>query len=321
MEELSASECVEAVREFEKDEIDPAEFYKWYKLFIKVVKMIGVDHEKMYNELREKFDEEIDNLETIKRNVGNEKIEYVRSMARGMLCKENDIEMVDMYLQTIEREHKHTENKIEVECNMTIDVIDIWMERKKEKSVDEEQLLRYYRNELIASMQVKETPRDPRKKPLDLSRCKLKTLSNNSKIKTKTVKPIARVASKTIANNAPESNADPNSFVVEETNITNRKVEDDNVVANLLDAMLLPLIVEPHSPPAGVFADFNLADIVFPNEANEAKGKESEIYIPNNAKTVAVTNENERKKKRIPRGKGSSFAKLIQKLMIINDNE
>eukprot|EP00794_Sanderia_malayensis_P004899 gene4899-5542_t len=110
---------------------------------------------------------------------------------------------------------------------------------------------------------------DPRKKPLDLSRCKLKTLSNNSKIKTKTVKPIARVASKTIANNAPESKADPNSFVVEETNITNRKIEDENAVANLFDDMLLPLIDEPHSPPAGVFADFNPADIVFPNEANE----------------------------------------------------
>eukprot|EP00794_Sanderia_malayensis_P019607 gene19607-21539_t len=136
------------------------------------------------------------------------------------------------------------------------------------KSVDEEQLLRYYTNELIA-----------------------------------------------------KSNGDPNSFVVEETNITNRKVEDHNAVANLFDDMLLPLINEPHSPPAGVFADFNLADIVFPNEANEAEVKEREIYIPNNAKTVDVTNEDERKKKRTPRGKGSSFAKLIQKLMIINDNK
>eukprot|EP00794_Sanderia_malayensis_P014782 gene14782-16318_t len=134
-------------------------------------------------------------------------------------------------------------------------------------------------------IEVKETPRDPRKKSLDLSRCKLKTLSNNSKIKTKTVKPIARVASKTIANNAPESKKDPNSFVVEETNITNRKSEDENAVANLFDDMLLPLIDEP-TPPAGVFADFNLADIVFPNEANEAKVKESEIYIPKNEKTV-----------------------------------
>eukprot|EP00794_Sanderia_malayensis_P001594 gene1594-1760_t len=231
-------------------------------------------------------------------------------------------------------------------------------------SVDEEQLLRYYRNELIASMrkrkftemqmenveyskveskkrpfkaiekefvnaskrikvdeatqqnneiEVRDPPRDPRKRPLDLSRCKLKTLSDNTKIKPKTVKPVARVASKTIANNAPELKADPNSFVVEETNITNRKVEDENAVANLFDGMLLPLIDEPHSPPADVFGDFDLADIVFPTEANEGEVKRSATNIPNNAKSVAVDNENERKKKRIHRGKGkgSSFAKLV----------
>eukprot|EP00794_Sanderia_malayensis_P017192 gene17192-18923_t len=133
------------------------------------------------------------------------------------------------------------------------------------RSVDEEQLLRYYRNELMASMQLK---------------------------------------------------PDPNSFVVEETNITNRKVEDENAVANLLDDMLLPLIDESHSPPADVFGDFDLADIVFPNEANEREVKGSgATNIPNNAKSVAVDNENERKKKRIHRGKGkgSSFCKLVQR--------
>eukprot|EP00794_Sanderia_malayensis_P001591 gene1591-1758_t len=218
------------------------------------------------------------------------------------------------------------------------------------KSVDEEQLLRYYRNELMASMrkcrvlesrefkaiekelvnvskrikvdeatqqnneiEVTDPPKDPRKKPLDLSRCKLKTLSDKSKIKAKTVKPIARIASKTIANNTPELKADPNSFVVEETNITNRKVEDENAVANLFDDMLLPLIDEPHSQPADVFGDFDLADIVFLTEANEGEVKGSATNIPNNGKSVAVDNENERKKKRIHRreGKGSSFAKLV----------
>eukprot|EP00794_Sanderia_malayensis_P018493 gene18493-20343_t len=164
-------------------------------------------------------------------------------------------------------------------------------------------------------IEVRDPPRDPRKRPLDLSRCKLKTLSDNTKIKPKTVKPVARVASKTIANNAPELKADPNSFVVEETNITNRKVEDENAVANLFDDMLLPLIDEPHSPPADVFGDFDLADIVFPTEANEGEVKRSAANIPNNAKSVAVDNENERKKKRIHRGKGkgSSFAKLVQR--------
>eukprot|EP00794_Sanderia_malayensis_P001964 gene1964-2231_t len=220
-------------------------------------------------------------------------------------------------------------------------------------SVDKEQLLRYYRNELMASMQyskveskkrlfkaiekefvnaskrikvdeatqqnneieVTDPPKDPRKRPLDLSRCKLKTLNDNTKIKPKTVKPVARVASKTIAN-APELKPDPNSFVVEETNITNRKVEDENAVANLFDDMLLPLIDESHSPPADVFGDFDLADIVFPNEANEREVKGSgATNIPNNAKSVAFDNENERKKKRIHRGKGkgSSFAKLVQR--------
>eukprot|EP00794_Sanderia_malayensis_P004900 gene4900-5543_t len=128
-------------------------------------------------------------------------------------------------------------------------------------------------------IEVKETLRDPRKKPLDLLRCKLKTLSNNCKIKTNAVKPIARVASKTIANNAPESKADPNSFVAEETNITNRKVDNENAVANLFDDMLLPLIDEPHSPPARVFADFDPAGIVFPNEANEGEVQGSATYI------------------------------------------
>eukprot|EP00794_Sanderia_malayensis_P002049 gene2049-2327_t len=220
------------------------------------------------------------------------------------------------------------------------------------RSVDEEQLLGYYRNELIAKyskveskkrpfkaiekelvnaskrikvdeatqqnneIEVTDPPRDPRKRPLDLSRCKLKTLSDKSKLKAKTVKPVARVASKTIANNAPELKADPNSFVVEETNITNRKVEDENAVANLFDDMLLPLIDEPHSPHADVFGDFDLADIVFPNEANEREVKGSGASnILNNAKSVAVDNENERKKKRIQRGKGKglSFAKLVQR--------
>eukprot|EP00794_Sanderia_malayensis_P001277 gene1277-1409_t len=164
-------------------------------------------------------------------------------------------------------------------------------------------------------IEVTEPPRDQRKKPLDLSRCELKTLGNKSKIKTKTVKPIARVASKTIANNAPESKVDPNLFVFDKTNITNRKVEDETAVANFFNEMLLPLIDEPDTPPADVFGHFNLADIVFPTEANEGAVKGSVTCFPNNAKSVAVDNENERKKTRFPcrKGKGWSFAKLVQK--------
>eukprot|EP00794_Sanderia_malayensis_P013175 gene13175-14523_t len=129
-------------------------------------------------------------------------------------------------------------------------------------SVDEEQLLRYYRNELMASMR-----------------------------KRKFTK------------------------MQMETNITNRKVEDEIAVANLFDDMLLPLIDEPHSLPADVFGDFDLADIVFPAEANKGEVKGSATNIPNNAKSVAVDNENEGKKKRIHcgKGKGSSFAKLVQR--------
>eukprot|EP00794_Sanderia_malayensis_P012508 gene12508-13792_t len=150
---------------------------------------------------------------------------------------------------------------------------------------DEEQLMRFYRNELLACMKKKgftemqikrvkvekpretkevkainEKPKDPRRRPAEHAKCKFKTLSNIAKIKPVS-RSVPRVPAKSTKNFETEVN--PNSFVVDEVLVSDDVNEADNVISNIFDD-ILPMN-EP-IPTTGVSEEFSISDIVFPND-------------------------------------------------------
>eukprot|EP00794_Sanderia_malayensis_P001324 gene1324-1470_t len=164
------------------------------------------------------------------------------------------------------------------------DIMNILSFYNKEKR-DEEQLMRFYRNELLACMKKKgfkemqikrvkiekpretkevkainEKPKDPRRRPAEHAKCKLKTLSTIAKIKPVS-RSVPRVPAKSMKNLETEVN--PSSFVVDEVVVSDDVNEADNAISNIFDD-ILPMN-EP-IPPTGVFEEFSISDIVFPND-------------------------------------------------------
>eukprot|EP00794_Sanderia_malayensis_P002750 gene2750-3178_t len=97
---------------------------------------------------------------------------------------------------------------------------------------------------------INEKPKDPRRRPAEHAKCKLKTLSNIAKIKPVSGS-VPRVSTKSMRNFETEVN--PSSFVVDEVVVSDDVNEADNAISNIFDD-ILPMN-EP-IPPTGVFEEF-----------------------------------------------------------------
>eukprot|EP00794_Sanderia_malayensis_P004116 gene4116-4673_t len=177
------------------------------------------------------------------------------------------------------------------------------IKKKKEiKSVDNDRVSKRVKvekpHETKEVKAINEKPKDPRRRPAEHAKYKLKTFSNIAKIKPVS-RSVPRVPKKSLRNFKTEVN--PSSFVVVEVEVSDDANEADNAISNIFDG-ILPMN-EP-IPPTGVFEEFSISDIVFPNDPPAPPPSTPEV-------NESGKNQTANQKFRTS-GKGANFLKLMQ---------
>eukprot|EP00794_Sanderia_malayensis_P014580 gene14580-16083_t len=171
------------------------------------------------------------------------------------------------------------------------------IKKKKEiKSVDNDRVSKRVKVEKPRETKevkaINEKPKDPRRRPAEHAKCKLKTFSNIVKIKPVS-RSVPRVPTESMRNFETEVN--PSSFVVDEVKVSDDANEADNAISNIFDDIL---------PPTGVFEEFSISDIVFPNDPPAP---------PPSAPEVNESGKNQTANQKFrTSGKGANFLKLMQ---------
>eukprot|EP00794_Sanderia_malayensis_P002915 gene2915-3367_t len=161
---------VEETAGFEDARLLRGEFSKWYKVYMKIIKMLEDDIEDLFEELTKKMDgEKISEVvrkigrddvadiinECVKKEEGimlfsyrfriylslimcwgDRDVDKVKLFAKRMMGEEFVEEFgmgVDMYLQILEKQNEGKDGGVKC-SNMMVDVIDSWMRKKKDEA-------------------------------------------------------------------------------------------------------------------------------------------------------------------------------------------